>query len=445
MSEPRAQGRIGIVGGGVAGLVAGYELSKAGLAVTILERSPRLGGLASSFVTESGQEIERYYHFICKPDRPYLEMIRELGLGPRLRWVVTEMGLFHGGQVHPIGDPASLLRLPILSSGDKARMVWSATMAKFGNSTRWRALEDVPAETWLRESYGSRTYKVLYEPLLTLKFHEYAPKISAAWMWARFHRLGNSRTITQKEHLAYLQNGTQAYIDALESALRERAAELRTSTAVDRVVVQEGRVSGVQCGSEMLPFDRVLCTVPIPHLLRLLPDAEGAYFDNLRRIEYLDVLAVVLKLSHRFSPYFWLNVSDPEINLAGVIEYTNLNPLFRPRDGALLYLPQYLPAGHSLQSMSDERVFDLHCNYLQRINPSFQPNWVEDYWVHRSRFAQPVCDLGFSRGIPSIQTPIEGLYVTDSYQLHPDDRTVSGSTDLAEKAARLILTRMESR
>lgn len=434
----------GIVGGGIAGLVAGYELSRAGWQVTILERDPRLGGLASSFVTGSGQEIERYYHFICKPDKPYLEMIRELGLGHRLHWAVTKMGLFHGGQVHPIGDPVSLLGLPILSSGDKARLVWSAMMAKFGNSTGWRALEDVPAETWLRRSYGPRTYKVLYKPLLTLKFHEYASRISAAWMWARFHRLGNSRTITQKEYLAYLQDGTQTYIDALERALRERAADLRTSTAVDRVVVQEGRVTGVQCDGKVLPFDRVLCTVPIPHLLRLLPDAEGAYFDNLRRIEYLDVLVVTLRLRHQFSPYFWLNVSDPEIDLAGIIEFTNLNPLSRPRDGALLYLPQYLPAGHSLQSMSDERVFDLHCDYLHRINPAFKPSWVEEYWVHRNRFAQPVCDLGFSKRIPSIQTPIKGLYVTDSYQLHPDDRTVSGSTDLGLKAAQTVLAQSES-
>ena len=62
---------VGIIGGGVAGLVATYELCKTGIKVTLFEREATLGGLASSFAIDGSHEIERYYHFICKPDRPY--------------------------------------------------------------------------------------------------------------------------------------------------------------------------------------------------------------------------------------------------------------------------------------------------------------------------------------------------------------------------------------
>lgn len=436
---------IGIIGGGIAGLVAGYELSKAGAQVTILERERCIGGLASSFTVGPGQEIERYYHFICKPDRPYFDMMRELDLMSRLHWVVTEMGLFCNDAVHTIGDPLSLLLFPYLSISDKIRFAWSTAMVKLGNPTGWNALEDIQAREWLVQCYGQRTYDMLYGPLLDLKFREYALKVSAAWMWTRFYRLGNSRTVTQKERLAYLEGGTQVYIDTLEHAMREREADLRTSTPVERVVIEEERVVGVQCGSEMLRFDYVLSTVPIPYLVKLLADASGRYFDNLRQLEYIDVQAMVMRLRRRFSKYFWMNISDPEIDLAGIIEYTNLNPSPELGGDAVLYLPQYLPASHSLYGMDSEDLFRLYCKYLHKINPAFEPGWVRDYWVHRNRFAQPICDLGFSKRIPAIQTPIEGLYLTDSYQLHPDDRTVSGSTDLGRKAARLILTRQEAR
>jgi hypothetical protein len=38
-----------------------------------------------------------------------------------------------------------------------------------------------------------------------------------------------------------------------------------------------------------------------------------------------------------------------------------------------------------------------------------------------------------------MQTPLPGLYLTDSSQLHPDDRTISNSLGLGKSAAALIL------
>jgi protoporphyrinogen oxidase len=431
--------KVGIIGGGVAGLVAGYELSKAGSNVTILEREPRMGGLAGSFAIGPGQEIEKYYHFICKPDQSYLAMLRELGLTSRLRWVTTEMGLFYKGTLCTIGDPLSLMAFPYLSVGDKIRFVWATARTKFSSSKGWKALENVRAREWLIRQYGQRAYELLYAPLLDHKFREYAPGISAAWMWARFYRLGNSRTIMQRERVGYLEGGSQVYIETLERALRERGADLRTSATVERIVFEGERAVGVQCGGERLEFDYVLSTAPIPHMGELLRDTAGPYLDNLRQLQYIGVLVMVLRLRHSLSKYFWMNISDPEISLPGVIEYTNLNPLPQLGGDVILYLPQYLPAIRSLYEMAPQDLFDLYCRYLGKINPAFKPDWVRDYWVHRNPFAQPICGLGFSGQIPAIQTPIAGFYLTDSYQIHPNDRTISDSTRLGREAARLIM------
>jgi protoporphyrinogen oxidase len=432
---------VGIIGGGIAGLVAGYDLAKVGAHVTILERHQRLGGLAGSFVIRPGLEVEKYYHFICKPDQPYLVLLRELSLASRLRWRTTDMGLFYNGELRTIGDPLSLLRFPYLSFGDKLRFAWVTAKAKFGGSSSWKTLEDIPAREWLVREYGERTYAMLYAPLLDHKFREYAPQISAAWMWARFHRLGNSRTLAQRERLGYLEGGSQAYVDGLERALRERGAELRVAAPVERVVIKEGRAVGVRCGGEVLQFDHVLSTAPIPHSRELLADASGPYFDNLRQLQYIGVMVMTLRLRRRLSRYFWMNISDPEIALPGIVEYTNLNPLPQLDGDAFLYLPQYLPATHPLYEMNRQDLFDLYCRYLGKINPAFEPGWVKEYWVHRERFAQPICELGFSRRIPSIQTPIDNLYLTDSYQIHPGDRAISDSTALGRRAARLILSK----
>lgn len=427
-----------VIGGGVAGLTAAYELLKAGTRVTLFEGAGWLGGLASSFGVEDGVELERYYHFICRPDRPYFEALRQLGVRDRLRWVTTEMGLFHKGRLHTLGDPVSLLAFPHLSPADKLRFAWATMRAKL-NQGDGRMLAGMAAQPWLVASYGQRTYDMLFEPLLRLKFREHAGSISAAWMWARLHRLSRSRTLFQKERIGYLVGGTQAFVSALEKAVREAGGEIRLRTAVEQVTIEGGRAVGVRAQGAFEPCDQVLSTVPVPAALRLLPRLNGSYFENLRSLVYIDVIVLVLRLKQRFSKYFWLNISDPALDLAGIIEYTNLNPCPGLGGDAILYIPQYLPAGHPLWQLADEELLALHCQHLAQLRPGFDPSWVRQFWVFRDRYAQPICQVGFPPHIPAIQTPIANLYITDSYQLHPDDRTVANSITLGRQAARLIL------
>jgi protoporphyrinogen oxidase len=435
---------IVIIGGGIAGLVAAYTLAKAGARITLLEAANRLGGLAGAFTIEPGVEIERYYHFICKPDKHYLAMLTELGIGDRLRWVTTDMGLFHNGALRPFGDPLSLFAHPDLSPAAKLRFAMASVRAKLRSTRGWSALEDRTAVEWLVKTFGEQVYDLLYRPLLEKKFRTFAPRISAAWMWSRLNRLGNSRTITQRERIGYLVGGSQLYIDTLTAALTSAGVDIRVGAPARELVLEGSRVGGVRHDRGSLPADFVLLTVPIPHAASLLAGLDHEYFANLRSLDYLNVLAVVLRLSRRFSSNFWTNVSDPRIDLPGFIEYTNLNPCPGLRGDAVLYMPQYLMDEHPFWHTDDNALVKLFCGYLAMVRPDFSMEWVRQSWVFRSRFAQPICETGFSRRIPAIETPVRNLFLTDSYQLHPHDRTISNSTFLGSEAARLILARARS-
>src|SRR5271156_6649146 len=96
--------RLSIIGMGVMGLAAAYEAVKAGHDVTVHEAAPEPGGMAAHF-DFGGLSLERYYHFVCKADRPTFELLEELGIADRLRWVHTRMGVYTGGRLHAWGDP----------------------------------------------------------------------------------------------------------------------------------------------------------------------------------------------------------------------------------------------------------------------------------------------------------------------------------------------------
>ena len=153
----------------------------------------------------------------------------------------------------------------------------------------------------------------------------------------------------------------------------------------------------------------------------------------------LGVVVVTMRLDRPFSRYYWTNVSDARLPMSGVIEATNLNPLPELGGDAILYIPQYLSPTSDGYAEPDDVVVDRYCEALTLMNPAFDRSWVRASWVHRERWTQPVCRRGFTAQVPGIRTSVAGLYLTDSYQLHPHDRAISFSTDLGREAARLVV------
>ena len=80
--------RVAVVGAGAMGLAAAYHCAKAGHAVEVLEAGSEPGGMAAHFDFD-GLSIERFYHFVCKADRPTFDLLREIGLGDAMRWRPT--------------------------------------------------------------------------------------------------------------------------------------------------------------------------------------------------------------------------------------------------------------------------------------------------------------------------------------------------------------------
>jgi len=117
--------KVGIVGAGAMGLAAAYHALSDGHDVTVYEADRVAGGMAAHFDFD-GLSIERFYHFVCKPDQATFDLMSELGIGDKMVWVDTSMGYYINGTLYPWGDPFSLLKFPLLSMWQKFLYGWSA-------------------------------------------------------------------------------------------------------------------------------------------------------------------------------------------------------------------------------------------------------------------------------------------------------------------------------
>jgi protoporphyrinogen oxidase len=428
--------RAVVIGGGPAGLKAAHVLAKGGLAVTLLEQSNILGGLASSFEVQ-GARIERYYHFICRGDDDLITTLDELGLSAKLHWKSSRMAYFVDGRLYPFLTPVELLRFKPLPFFDRLR---AGVAVKLIQRMKEEDLAPQRAIPWLKSRFGERAYRVIWEPLMRFKFAEHADEISAAWIWARMVRLSRSRTSPWREDLGYVEGGSTTVLQALGRDLGHRGHRVVLEAPVEQIVIDDGRVLGVRTEGEILPADVVVSTVTTSRFRKLTEGAlRGPFVDALERIPTVGIFCLFLRLSRSVTPFFWVNTHDRRVPFAGMIEYTNLHPVPELGGDHVLYVPQYLSADDPRYAQTDDEVLRKYSDALALINPAFDPSWIRFSAVFRDRYAQPICLTDYRETTPPFATPVRGLYLTDSCQLHPHDRSISGSFGLGRQAAELAL------
>ena len=431
--------KVGIIGGGVAGMMAAYRLIQGGHRVALYEASPFLGGLVRTFEVGGGR-LEAFYHHLFSTDTTIAGLIEELGLGDQLVWRNSEVGFYHGGKLYDFVTPLDLLRFSPVPIVDRFRMGLAALYLR--RQKDWRRYESITAADWVRRYMGKGAYDAIWGPLLRGKFGDAHDELSMAWLWSKIHlRFSSRKGGAQKEKLGYLLGSFGVYIDELERRLRASdRAEIHTGRAVREVIVEEGRARGLLLADgEREECDAVIACMPAHVFQKLAPQLPSEYAEKLTGVRWQSAMCYVMALKRSLSPIYWLNISDDEIPFLAVIEHTNFIEPERYGGYHLVYLSNYLHPDHPYLQMDIDEIEREYLPHLTKINPEFSPDWIAERWLFKGPYAQPIVTTGYGERIPEHRTPVPGLYLATMSQIYPEDRGQNYSIKMGEQVAALAV------
>ena len=421
--------RIAVLGAGPMGLAVAYQLALDGHHPIVFEADDRIGGMTATF-DFSGLTIERYYHFHCISDHAFLTLLNELNIADKMHWVKTKMGYWYQKKLQPWGNPIALLKFKGLSPIAKLRYGLHAFLCT--KRTDWRPLDNVEATGWIKRWVGSEAYEVLWRRLFDFKFYHYTHNLSAAWIWSRIRRIGRSRYNLFEEKLGFLEGGSETLLTALHAAIIKNGGEIRLKSPVNQVIIQNNQITGIEVNGTIEVFDHVISTIPLPFIAKIIPDLPQNILNQFQSMKNIAVVCVIAKLKKAVTDNFWLNTNDPDMDIPGLVEYTNLRKL----DNHIVYIPFYMPSDHPKYAEPDSVFLEKVKSYLKTINPMLAEDDFIDVRASRYQYAQPICEPNHLSQLPPVELPIKGLWVADTSYYYPEDRGISESIGFGRTMAK---------
>jgi len=297
--------RVIVVGGGISGLSAAYDLTRAGVDCTILEKQARAGGVIETRVAD-GCTLE------CGPDsflaaKPAaLTLIKGLGLegdviGSNDHQRTTYI-LKHGALVAlPEGvmmivptRVMPMIKSPLLSWPTKIRMGLEYFRKPSGDS------HDRSVAEFVTDHFGPEALDYLAEPLLSGVYGGDPAQLSVGSVLPRFLQMeatygslvrgvlaGRSGAAPSGSLFRTLKGGLGTLVDALAARVKMCQADVET-------IERSGSSFRVRAGGEWRDADQVIVACPAWSAASLVSALDARLAELLASIDYSSSLTLSL-------------------------------------------------------------------------------------------------------------------------------------------------------
>lgn len=262
-----------VVGAGLAGLACAYELSQRGFAVTLLEKSPLLGGKVASWQIDVGDEafrMEHGFHGFFPQYYNLNSLVAELEIKDNFQSLNRYSVLYQDDKYQPeVFRPSSsafpwnmvdlavaspnLLRWGINLTKLKHLQVFQA-ITGFQMQKSFAKLDGISVADWVKSDFPQGLYDLYFLPFAKSSLN--APDLMSVgelMQFFHFYFFGNP------EGLAF--NGTRddmgtSLVQPIADAIAQKGGKIVTGVTVDKIHLSPGKIDylSYQQGESSVPF-----------------------------------------------------------------------------------------------------------------------------------------------------------------------------------------------
>lgn len=419
--------RVAVLGGGVAGLACAYELARAGHEVTVLEREPHVGGMASSFVEDDADGCWSYDfgpHRFHTHDPELIAHVQEILDGNHLRAVrLSRILLFGRFFDYPLQTANVLRNLPVRVLVRSFRdYYWVKLTERLGLSH----YSDDTFEGWVTKRFGRTLYELFFGRYTEKSWKMPPSEISGDWASQRISQLNLTDAVRKTlfrprdaprglvtEFLYPEVGGIGEIARGYARELGRMGATVLTEAPVTRLHRDGRRVTRAQYGGARpgaVEADQFISTIPITVLARAVtPPAPATVREAIGRLRHMSIVFVYLKLAKpQVSPDNWVYLPDHDVAVHRISEFKNFSPRCAPPERTMVCAEITCHIGDEHWRASDAELIELATSDLQRIG-LIEAREVTGAFVKKLPHAYPVYDLHYKENLAPIMEFVHTL------------------------------------
>lgn len=440
-----------ILGGGLAGLSAGFKLTKAGRPVTVIESSSSVGGLSKTitrgdfrfdlgghrFITKN-KEIDNFVKGILKGN--YLTVLRK-----------SKIYLNNKFFDYPLKPANALFGLGPIKT---FRAVFDYGKEKIKNL--FITPRNVSLEDWVINNFG-RTMFIIY-------FKEYSEKvwgiecknISEEWVSKRieglslgvairnaFFKFSGKDVNTLLDKFIYPLGGIGEISQNLCSEIMKNN-RVMTDTEVQKIYHEDFTIKAIiarNCDQiYKISGNEFVSSIPINTLVKMLnPLPPEDIIDSASRLKYRDLVIVTVMLDkERVTDLTWLYIPEKHITLGRIHEPKNWSPYMAPEKKTHIVSEYFCFQGDEIWNKRDEELTSLTVSYLEDLG-LLNKKEVIDSCIIRVPKAYPILEVGYKEHYNKILNYLQNfknLYIagrTGMFRYYNMDLAIESGLEVAEK------------
>lgn len=411
-----------ILGGGPAGLAAGYELAKNGYQVTLLEQEKQVGGISKT-VQKDGYRFDqgghRFFTKIEEVEQLWNEVLEEeFLLRPRLSRIFYRGKFFD----YPIKPFNALSGLGLYES---IKIVGSYAKVKIKPIRPEESFED-----WVTNRFGYRLFNHFFKSYTEKVWGMSTKELKAEWAAQRIQGLDLVKAVTNAlfkqfkknsiktliEEFHYPRLGPGQMYESMARAIERAGGRVLLNSRVTQInldgnIVRSAEYLDFNGKGNKIAADHVISSLPLRDLFNLMrPQPDARLIRDANLLKYRDFISVNLALNKEFLfPDNWIYVHSPEVNLGRIQNFKQWSPAMVPEAGcSSLGLEYFCNEGDDLWNSPDEDLIAMAVDEISRIN-LIEGDIVKWGWVVRVQKAYPVYDDDYQQAMPAIKQFLNGL------------------------------------